>query len=77
MLDTYYLDYGESQGRGSLAGCRLWDHTEVDTTEVTWQQQHLSAASFGSGPSSFSNQVIPRERSCAYLTLFLQPLFIG
>ena len=29
---------GESQGRGSLMGCRLWGHTESDTTEV--QQQH-------------------------------------
>ena len=26
---------GESQGRGSLAGCRLWGRTELDTTEVT------------------------------------------
>ena len=24
---------GESQGRGSLVGCRLWGHTESDTTE--------------------------------------------
>ena len=23
------------QGRGSLVGCRLWGHTESDTTEVT------------------------------------------
>ena len=30
---------GESQGRGSLVGCRLWGHTELDTTEVTQQQQ--------------------------------------
>ena len=30
---------GESQGRGSLAGCRLWGHTESDTTEATQQQQ--------------------------------------
>ena len=30
---------GESQGRGSLVGCRLWDHTESDTTEATQQQQ--------------------------------------
>ena len=30
---------GESQGQGSLVGCRLWDYTESDTTEVTWQQQ--------------------------------------
>ena len=26
---------GESQGRGSLVGCCLWDRTESDTTEVT------------------------------------------
>ena len=26
---------GESQGRGSLVGCRLWGRTESDMTEVT------------------------------------------
>ena len=26
---------GESQGRGSLVGCRLWGPTESDTTEAT------------------------------------------
>ena len=26
---------GESQGRGSLVGCRLWGHTESDMTEST------------------------------------------
>ena len=26
---------GESQGWGSLVGCRLWSHTESDTTEAT------------------------------------------
>ena len=26
---------GESQGQGRLVGCRLWGHTESDTTEVT------------------------------------------
>ena len=25
----------ESQGWGSLVGCRLWGRTELDTTEVT------------------------------------------
>ena len=25
---------GESQGRGSLVGCRLWGRTESDTTEA-------------------------------------------
>ena len=27
--------HGESQGRGSLVGCRLWGRTESDTTEAT------------------------------------------
>ena len=26
---------GESQGRGSLVGCHLWDRTEFNTTEAT------------------------------------------
>ena len=26
---------GESQGQGDLGGCRLWGHTESDTTEMT------------------------------------------
>ena len=30
---------GESQGWGSLMGCRLWGRTESDTTEATQQQQ--------------------------------------
>ena len=30
---------GESQGWGSLVGCRLWGYTESDTTEATQQQQ--------------------------------------
>ena len=30
---------GESQGRGSLVGCRLWGHRESDTIEATQQQQ--------------------------------------
>ena len=32
---------GESQGRGSLVGCRLWGRTESDMAEATWQQQQL------------------------------------
>ena len=27
------------RGRGSLVGCRLWGHTESDTTEAMQQQQ--------------------------------------
>ena len=30
---------GESQGRGSLVGCRLWGRTGSDTTKATQQQQ--------------------------------------
>ena len=30
---------GESQGRRNLVGCHLSGRTELDTTEVTWQQQ--------------------------------------
>ena len=30
---------GESQGRRSLVGCRLWGRTESDTTDATQQQQ--------------------------------------
>ena len=30
---------GESQGRGSLVGCHLRGHTELDTIGVTWQQR--------------------------------------
>ena len=33
---------GESQGRRSLVGCRLWGRTESDTTEATQQQQQWS-----------------------------------
>ena len=33
---------GESQGWGSLVGCRLWGRTELDTTEATQQQPQFS-----------------------------------
>ena len=33
---------GESQGRGSLVGCRPWAREESDTTEATQQQQRAS-----------------------------------
>ena len=36
---------GESQGRGSLVGCRLWSRTELDTTEATQQQQQQQGSS--------------------------------
>ena len=36
---------GESQGRGSLVGCRLWGRTESDTTE--WLHFHFSLSCIG------------------------------
>ena len=38
---------GESQGLGSLVGCRLWGHTESDMTEVAQQQQPRHLGSLG------------------------------
>ena len=35
MAPTPVFLPGESQGRGSLVGCRLWGLTELDTTEAT------------------------------------------
>ena len=34
LLPTPVFFPGESQGWGSLVGCRLWGRTESDTTEV-------------------------------------------
>ena len=36
----------ESCGQRSLVGCRLWGRTELDTTEVTLQQQQLAHCYF-------------------------------
>ena len=35
MQSTPVFLTGESQGQGSLVGCRLWRRTELDTTEAT------------------------------------------
>ena len=35
MATTPVFLPGESQGRGSLVGCRLWSRTESDMTEAT------------------------------------------
>ena len=35
MASTSVFLHGESQGWGSLVGCRLWGRTEPNTTEVT------------------------------------------
>ena len=33
---------GESQGQGSLVGCRLWGSTESDTTEATYSSSRMT-----------------------------------
>src|SRR5574337_202833 len=40
---------GESQGRGSLVGCRLWGCTESDTTERLHFHFSLSCIGEGNG----------------------------
>ena len=52
---------GESQGRGSLVGCRLWGRTESDTTDATWQQAACS------DPVSYLNLI-------TFSFLYFQPL---
>ena len=48
---------GESQGRQSLVGCRLWDRTESDMTEAT--QQHKCSSNLGSFFYSMINSKFP------------------
>ena len=56
---------GESQGRGSLAGCHLWGRTESDRTEAT-QQQHLQHEAIETPFLTFQNYV----RNLRYLLAF-------
>ena len=48
---------GESQGRGSLVGCRTWGHTESDTTEATL----AAVAAESSDPLCLSTERIQQE----------------
>ena len=59
---------GESQGRGSLVGCRLWGRTESDTTEATQQQQQQQT-------HIFTMELI-KHLSCAYCAIDFQILFM-
>ena len=47
-------------GMGSLVGCLLWGHTELDTTEATQQQQqqlsHFSHVRFFATPWTVAHQ---------------------
>ena len=53
---------GESQGRGSLVGCRLWGRTESDTTEATQQQLWLLMQKVGRGLWQASKLVMANRR---------------
>ena len=52
---------GESQGQGSLVGCRLWGRTELDTTEVTQQQQQEQE------PRKLLDELLKKEKLVKYL----------
>ena len=49
---------GESQGWGSLVGCRLWGHTESDMTEATQQQQQQQYCLLGQRVASYFPQLV-------------------
>ena len=53
---------GESQGWGNLVGCRLWDHTESDTTERLHFHFSLLCTGEGNGnPLQYSCLENPRD----------------
>ena len=57
----------ESQGRGSLVGCRLWGHTESDTTEwlhFHFHFEHLSVCVGNPGTNSLQIQRVNCTDTC-------------
>ena len=48
----------ESQGRGSLVGCRLWGRTESDMTEATQQQQQQQCLDYFSPLKSYRGPLV-------------------
>ena len=61
---------GESQGRGSLVGCRLWGRTESDTAEATQQQQQWIRAADWSLPCPLS-PLVTRSLHLVSVSLFM------
>ena len=62
---------GESQGRGSLVGCRLWDHTESDTTEQLPFHFSLSCIGEGNGnPLQCSCLENPRDGGAWWAAIY-------
>ena len=65
---------GESQGLGSLVGCRLWGRTESDTTEAT-----AAAAAAAEGfwsPSTF-RQSMRKVKELVIDEMFIQCCLMG
>ena len=52
---------GESQARGSLVGCRLWGHTESDTTEWLSNSNDMNGEGNGN-PLQYSCLENPMDR---------------
>ena len=63
---------GESHGRGSLVGCRLWGRTKSDTTEATQQQQQqMDYNGEGNGnPLQCSCLENPRDRGAWWAAVY-------
>ena len=59
----------ESQGRGGLVGCCLWGRIELDTTEVTWQQQQQASLSITNSRSSLKLMSIESLMTSNHLIL--------
>ena len=68
---------GESQGRGSLVGCRLWGRTESDMTEAT--QQHRLSPLFGTSTNVCTQDIYARIllKNQSWLTPYALDLFIS
>ncbi|XDA81984.1 hypothetical protein R6Z07F_011913 [Ovis aries] len=64
---------GESQGRGSLVGCRLWGCTELDTTDATRQQQQLDPQGLPCGLSALPPGLEPEWSICISTPCFCFP----
>ena len=62
---------GESQGRGSLVGCRLWRRTESDTTEQLPFHFSLSCTGEGNGNTlQYSCLENPRDRGAWWAAVY-------
>ena len=68
---THVFLPGESQGQGSLVGCRLWGLTESDTTEQLHFLFSLSCIGEGNGsPLQCSYLENPRDRGVWWAAIY-------